>query len=172
MSKIVVMFMMSGICLAANTDKGETKIGFVDLPQLFYKSQMGLDYLEKYKAEYTKREKELQPKEGELKTRMQRFEERKAMMSPQSLKETQQSLQDQMKEFQTEFQSMRTELQQTEEKFTKEVMAIIFDIVKQVSADEHYDFVFEKRSLLFGGEDLTPKIMKVMNEQHKKKKKK
>jgi len=161
-----------GLGLEGQAAGGGLKIGYIDLPYLFLKSEIGKEYSEKFKAEYAKREKELQPKESELKARMQRFEQQRAMMSPKSLKETQESLQEQMKALQADFQEMRMALMQKEEAYTKEVMSVIFEVVKEVATAEHYDYVWEKRSLLFGGDDLTPQVMKALNERHKKNKKK
>ncbi len=148
------------------------KVGYVDLPTLFYKSKMGLDYLEKYKKEYADKEKKLQPKEAELKSRLQRLEEQRSMMSPKSMKETQESLKAEMEQFQSQFKLLREELAKAEETYTKEVMEVVFDVVKDVAAKEKFDYVMEKRSLLFGGEDMTPKVMAALDGQYKGKKKK
>lgn len=166
---VMVAGMMGGQAVAA--DLTASKVGYVDMPYLFIQSEIGKDYAARLKAEYAKKEKEMQPKQEVLKAEIERYQAQKSMLSSDRMKKREEDIQQQMKDFEKGSKEAQMELMKTDEKFTKEVMGLIYDVVKDVAMEEKYEYVFEKKSLLFGGDDLTPKVMKALNERGKKKKK-
>lgn len=101
-------------------------------------------------------------KREEFERSMKDFEERRSLMKPEVASGSQERLRGVAQNLEKDYKNVKMELSKIEAEYMEEILKIIYDEANKIAAAEKYDYVFEKKSLLFGGEDITEKVMKVL----------
>lgn len=143
----------------------DLRMAYVDIEKVFDDYKITKDYKADLEKKQKDKEKLLLSKRGTIEKSIEDFNKQKFMMNEDKIKEREQQLRGDMQNFQKEVESASLELSVKGREFTKKVLDDIYGVVKRVAQKEKYTQVFEKRSLLFGGEDITDKVVKELNKK-------
>jgi outer membrane protein len=147
----------------------EVKIGVVSFQQVINDSEPGQKFEADMKQEGQKMEAEIEQSKEELKALKEKLE-REAMVMSEKAKE----------EKQIEFNVKLSSLQKKQEQFRKDFMTKqrrgvaqfereVLEIAHEIGKKDKYTLILSKTALLYmdGAVDITPKIIKVLNQRHK-----
>ncbi|MGA7495014.1 MAG: OmpH family outer membrane protein [Syntrophobacteraceae bacterium] len=155
----------AGITLAFSVNAvaagGSLKIGFFDLQAAIIQSDTGKKFLEEMKKEETNLNSALEQKGSAFMTAKDEYDKKKNVMDEKARGRKEKELSDMY----TELQKMRSE---SSTKFKEQASAArapilkkVRDVAKKIGRDEKYDFIIEKSSLYFEGnekDDLTKRV--------------
>ena len=163
---IVVAVMALPLITAEAT---ELKIGVVDFQAVLDGSEPGKQFEAEMRKEGQQMEAEIKQSGDELKALKEKLE-REAMVMSEKAKEEKQiefnvklsSLKKKQEQFRKDF---LTKQRQEVSRFQRDVLEIAHEIGKK----EKYSLIISKDALLYmdGAVDITPKVIKVINQRHK-----
>lgn len=90
---------------------------------------------------------------------MDDLQAQKGVLSKDKFLEKQQKLNQQVQKLQDKIQSVSQDLSDKEQQMTKVILDQIRSVIKDVAQDRKYDFVYDKNSLLYGGDDITYQVI-------------
>lgn len=150
---------LMGVSVAAHA----TRIAVVDVKKVFdaYSgTQSAKDALKKkVDDERSKMEKE----KDELDKEFTELQGKKSVLTDDKFKEETEALQVKGHALQDKYQSVTDELQKEEAKQTSEIVDLIKEAAAKVAKDNKYDMVFEASNVLYGGEEITAKVIEEVN---------
>lgn len=151
------------ILATLSTSAFALKVGYVNSQELFAKysqTQVIRDNLtkEKQSLETTlqKQEIELQKLQVELQGKGQSVTEAEKK-----------AFEDKVAKFQKEVRDSQTKLSNEEAKKMQEIDRLINISIQNVARTDKYDYVLEQGAIKFGGENITPKVLQVMEKSKK-----
>jgi outer membrane protein len=155
----------AGITLAFSVNAvaagGSLKIGFIDLQTAITQSETGKKFLDQMKKEEESLSSALEQKGRAFMTAKEEYEKKRDVLDEKARSRKEKELADMY----TEVQKMRSEsnakLNEQANNARAPILRRVHDIADKIGRDEKYDFIFEKSSLIFVGnekEDLTKRI--------------
>ncbi len=150
-------------------DAAELKIGVVDFQEVLAGSEPGKQFEAEMRKEGQQMEDEIKQSGDELKALKEKLE-REAMVMSEKAKEEKQI------EFNVKLSSLKKRQEQYRKDFLtkqrKEVSRFqrdVLEIAHEIGKKEKYSLIISKEALLYmdGAVDITPKVIKVINQRHK-----
>ena len=155
--------------LTIGASAADLKIGVVDFQKIVTESEPGKKLEAGLKAEGEQMEAEMQKGKEELEALKEKLE-REAMVMSEKAKE----------EKQIEFNVKLSGLQKKQAQFRKDFVAKqrqgvgklqqqVLEISHEIGKKKKYDLIISKEALLYmdGGVDITPDVIKALNQRHK-----
>jgi outer membrane protein len=93
-------------------------------------------------------------------------------MNPEGIKQVEKELAEQFEMLKNHYTMSQQELAKTDLQYTEEILKLIQKAVGKIVESKKFDYVFEKKSVLFGGIDITKEVIKEVNNLYKEEKKK
>lgn len=154
-----VVLALSAVAVSAQ----ESKVGYVNTQRITAESAPAKAAQTKLEQEFSKRQKELADTQSSLKTFSEKFErdaptltETQRAARQKEFAEMNRDMQRKQREFQEDLNGRRNEeLQQVLDKATK--------AVKQVAEAEKYDVVLQEAAYFNPKNDITDKVLKILN---------
>lgn len=152
---------------AVHAQAQELKIGYVNRDRVMSETNLFKAADAKFKAEFAKREKELQELEARLKAAAERLDKDAPTLAESERGRRQRDL----VELEREFQRKRRAFQEDVAQRQQEEIAILFEragkVIKQIHEAEKYDIILNQDGVVFFSTrvDITDKVIKALNAQ-------
>ncbi|MBC2856586.1 MAG: OmpH family outer membrane protein [Cetobacterium sp.] len=151
------------IGLALSSSAFAVKMGYVNSQELFSKYSQTKIIQENLNKEKSRLENELKQKEISLQKMQVELQGKGAAATEQEKK----SFQAKVDEFQKLVRDSQTKLNKEEMTRLQEVERLINTAVQNVAKTDKYDYVLEQGAVKYGGENITEKVLQVMEKTKK-----
>jgi Skp family chaperone for outer membrane proteins len=141
------------------------RIAVVDLKKVFENYNKTKDSTKLLEDEFGQKKKDLESKLKEIEGMRQSFQLQKTMYSSEKQKEEEKRITDAAKDFQIKYQEVLKATNDRQNALTDKLINEILEVIKAVYTEEKFDLVFDKKSLFFGGEEITDIVLKRLNEK-------
>lgn len=161
---LIIMMAVQFSCYA------ELKIGVVNVEKIFmsYERTQDSDKLLRDKKE--EKQKRLTDYEEKVKKMKDELDANKDNYTEERRKKESDKLNEEIQNLQKLLQKYSQELQGYEGEMINEIKDEILDAIKKIAKDEKKDIILEKTAILYGGDDITEKVIVYINDLYKKKK--
>lgn len=163
MKKLASILVALALVVGVSAPAWALRIAYVDVAELFDQYDGTRTAKEDLKKEALKKRKELEGQQEDMQKQIEDLKAQKAVLSSAKYKEKEDKLKGQVQALQEQVQSVQDDLAGKEKSKTKAILNEIRGIVKELAEEEKYDYIFEKNSLVFGGDDVTYKVLKKLN---------
>lgn len=153
------------ICGVVGVVDAQFKIAYVDVAKVFDEYKGTEKSKKDLERDFKLKQKEIQDERENIEKSRKEFDEQKLILSKDKAIEKESEIKSKIETLQKNVEDAKLELAKKEKKLTDEIVLEIYSVVKQIATKENYDYVFEKNSLLFGGENITEKVIKILNER-------
>jgi outer membrane protein len=151
---------------------GPADIGYVDMQQVFDKSQLGQKAQETIKGKLGDKQKKLAEEEQAIRRMQQTLARDEPLMSQAELDKKKKGIETRLRDFQKKAAEFRQQLAQEQARLTGEIMKPTQEVIAAVAKGKKMSAVFERRQsgLLFidSALDLTPEVIKQLDAKSKK----
>lgn len=159
MKKISAIAML----VALSTSALAVKIGYVNSQELFAKYSQTKVIREKL----TTKKKELETKLKKQEVELQKLQIELQGKGKNATEADKKAFQSKVSAFQKMVRESQMKLSREENKKMSEVERLIEMSIKNVAVADKYNYVLEQGAVKFGGENLTPKVLKIMEKSKK-----
>lgn len=156
----LLMAVFAGTCLATTA---AAKVAIVDMAKVYKE-------YDKAKEAQTRLEKDIEDRKEELKKMTDKLEKQQADLAAkkgivsdskyESLKSKVQDDQDAVRE---KYREMQTSLMKKQQDVMESIMNEIREVAAQIAKSEKYEVVLDKAGTVYGGEDITYKVLDLLN---------
>jgi len=156
-------------CAFSGVARAEQKIGYVDLQRALTEVDEGKTAKSKLKAEFDKRQKQLDAEQQALKQDKEDLDKRQMAMTEDARMAKQQELMGKLQEVQQHYVKMQGELSDQERQMTQAIFTKMQGIIGQIAQSEGLTFVFDKGAGLVyapASLDLTNDLIRRYNEKY------
>ena len=158
------------VCLFSMTALADGKFAYVDMQRALDQIDEGKSIKAELKAEFDKKQKELDAKHAELQKEYASLEAlaREGVVAPDKLKEKQLDLEQRVKEVTQYWQTAQKALSEKERAATHTLFMRMTGIVRGIAESDGFDFVFEKATLVYAPEslDITNELVRKYNAKY------
>jgi outer membrane protein len=143
----------------------ELKIGYVNRDRVMSETNLFKAADAKFKAEFAKREKELQELDAKLKAAAERLDKDAPTLTEIERGRRQRDLVEQDREFQRKRRAFQEDVAQRQQ----EEIAVLFEraskVIKQIFETDKYDLILQEAVFVGPRVDITDKVIKALNAQ-------
>jgi outer membrane protein len=143
----------------------DIKIGYVNRDRVMSETALFKAADAKFKAEFSKREKELQELDAKLKAAAERLDKDAPTLTETERARRQRDLVEQDREFQRKRRAFQEDVAQRQQ----EEIAVLFEraskVIKQIFEIEKYDLILQEAVFAGPRVDITEKVIKALNAQ-------
>jgi outer membrane protein len=143
----------------------EVKIGYVNRDRVMSETTLFKAADAKFKAEFAKREKDLQDLDTKLKAAAERMDKDAPTLTEAERGRRQRDLVEQDREFQRKRRAFQEDVAQRQQ----EEIAVLFEraskVIKQIFETEKYDLIIQEAVFAGPRVDITEKVIKALNAQ-------
>jgi len=172
MKRLIGLVLALSLLIAVPVFSAEVKLGYVDLQKALNLSEAGKAAKEKIQKKVKEHEGAIDARQKELKKLKDELEKQALLLSEEARSAKERDYQQKLKEFQRYTKDIQDELQQQDADFTRQILAELFDVIKQIGEKEGYTMILEQSesSLLYADDkiDLTDRLIKAYDAQGKK----
>jgi Skp family chaperone for outer membrane proteins len=140
-------------------------VGYVDIEKVFDQYEGTKKAKDKLKKEVDAEQAALEKETNSIKKTMDDLDKKSSIMDKKELQKQKDDLQDRYEKLKLKTVQVQQDLMAKEKEMTANLVDEIRAIIVKISKDKKSDYVFEKNTLLFGGEDITYLVIKQINEQ-------
>jgi len=164
MKKIMVV-VMTALFLSVTAGAFAMNVGYVDIEKVFNQYSGTKKAKEKLQGELEKEQKKIEEKKAEILKLKDDLEKKASVLEKSKVDAKKMELQTKLEKLQSDAMEIQQKLLGQEKEMTANIIEEIRVIVKKIAEEKKYEMVFEKNLLLYGGDDITPFVVKRMNEQ-------
>ncbi|MEI7541879.1 MAG: OmpH family outer membrane protein [bacterium] len=163
MKKIV--FLLAGILLFVFTASSfALTVGYVDIEKVFSQYKGTADAKNKLQKEVEKEQKNVEKDKDDILKAKAELDKKKSILDKSKVAEEEKALQEKAEKLQSKAMEIQQKLLSQEKELTANIVEEIRAIVQKIAKEKSYDYIFEKNTVLYGGEDVTYLVIKKMNE--------
>jgi outer membrane protein len=144
----------------------DTKLAYVDLQRALEETDDGKKAKAKLKADFDRKQDELNKKQDDLKKASDEFEKGKDMMKPDAVAKKQAELQNRLVELQQTYARLQRDLATKEQDATRGIFTKLQQVVGTIAERDHFDMVLERNSAVVWGKaslDITNEVIRMYN---------
>jgi Skp family chaperone for outer membrane proteins len=165
MKRTLITCLLLAAFLSSAAKSWALRFAYVDVGEVFDQYEGTKKAKEELKKSAAKKRKELEPQQDELRRKIEDLQSKKSVLSTKKYEAEESKLKQDAQDLQNQIQAVQEDLAGDEKKMTKNILDEIRGIIKDMAEQDKYDFVFEKSTLLYGGDDVTYKVIKEMNKK-------
>ena len=172
MNKTLVVLAFATSILATRALHAECKFAFVDLQRALEETDDGKKAKAKLKADFERKQKELDEKQDELKKMKDDLDKKLPLMKQEAAQAEQKKLQDRVVELQQTYMRLQQDLAKKEQEATGGIFKKLQMSVGSIADREKLCMVFEKNSSVVWGQpslDITNEVIRSYNQGGEKK---
>jgi outer membrane protein len=157
---------LTAISALPQVARAEQKIAYVDLQRALEETDEGKKAKAKLKADFEKKQKELDARQEELKKMKADLDKQQAILKPEALQAKQQELQQKLVGLQETYMRLQKDLQEKEAQETGKIFKKMQGVIATIAEKENVTFVLEKNSgILYAPPslDLTNELIRKFN---------
>ena len=137
----------------------------VDLKKVFDALKETQDAKKKLEGDVDSEKQKLKNMQEDIQKLLQDYYQNKALWAPAKVQEKEQELVKRQQDLSKSLKDTETKLQGRELEMTSGILDKILIAVKQVYDEGGYACVYDRKALLFGGEDITGKVVEKMEKK-------
>ena len=145
-----------------------SKIGYVDLQRALKEVEEAKDAYAVLKADFDKKQQELDQKTEAIKKLKDELENQSLVVKGPPKLEQQQMFQQKLMELQSLYVKLQQDLNARENEYKDKILGKMFTIIEKIAKDEGFEYVVDKRSILYGpnSNDVTNEVIRLYNKKH------
>lgn len=174
---IKVIFVIAiSLFLAAPTQaqlfKKGVKIGYIDIARVFDQYEATDIATAELRKDIEDKRKDVEKRTEDINLLKQKLETQGMVIKKEEKTRIEEEVEDKIRELKAITERLNRELRQREQKFVRDILEEIQEVVKVYGKDNGYDLILDKREVLYGpeGMDVTSEIVKIINKRLEKKK--
>jgi outer membrane protein len=160
-----MVVVMTALFLSVTAGAFAMNVGYVDIEKVFNQYSGTKKAKEKLQGELEKEQKKIEEKKAEILKLKDDLEKKASVLEKSKVDAKKMELQTKLEKLQSDAMEIQQKLLGQEKEMTANIIEEIRVIVKKIAEEKKYEMVFEKNLLLYGGDDITPFVVKRMNEQ-------
>ncbi|OGF48115.1 MAG: hypothetical protein A2231_09105 [Candidatus Firestonebacteria bacterium RIFOXYA2_FULL_40_8] len=166
MKKIVLLAgVMAFVFCGFAGAEDKLKIAVFDMKKVFDAYEKTVTFTKDLEAWGNNKKAEVEAKKAEIEELMKKFYAQQALLSDEAKKSKQKEIEEKSQVYQQRSQEIINEFSK-EEKRKTDVLVVDITVASEAVAKElKYDLLFDKKALVFGGEDITDKVIKRINKK-------
>jgi len=171
MTQKLLAFMLLGSFLAPTVALAEPKLAVVDLQRALEETEDGKKAKAKLKADFDRKQQELDAKQDELKKIKEDLDKKLPLMKPEAADAEKKKFQDRFVELQQTYQRLQQDLAKKEQDATSGIFRKLSTVVGTIAEREHFAMVLEKNSAVVWSQpalDITNEVIRLYNTGGKK----
>ncbi|MCX5776965.1 MAG: OmpH family outer membrane protein [Candidatus Firestonebacteria bacterium] len=145
------------------------KIAVFDMAKVFNSYEKTAVFTKNLETWGNKKKAEVEAKKTEIEELMRKFYAQSSLLSDEAKKTKQKEIEDKSTEYKNKSQDIIGEFGKKEKESTDILVVDITVAAEKVAKDLKFDLLLDKKALVFGGEDITAKVIKKINEDYTKK---
>ena len=138
-------------------------VGYVDIEKVFSQYKGTTEAKEKLQKEVEKEQKAVEKEKDAILKEKADLDKKKAILDRAKVEELEMALQEKAQKLQEKALKIQQDLLAREKALTSNIIDEIRAIVQKIAKEKNFDMVFEKNTLLYGGEDITYLVTKEIN---------
>lgn len=161
MKKVIVfaMLLVFGLTLGAYA----LQVAYVDREEVFSAYDGTKKAKEKLQKELELEQKELEKERDAILAARKDLDKKRSVLDKKKAEEMEMDIAKKTQALQQKTMEIQQKLLSREKEMYAQILKEIRAIVVKIAKEKGYDYVFEKETMLFGGDDLTPFVTKEMN---------
>ncbi|NTV53198.1 MAG: OmpH family outer membrane protein [Candidatus Firestonebacteria bacterium] len=141
------------------------KIGLVDTAKVVKEYQKTKDAQTRLEKEFEDKKSELKKLNDKLEKQQQELTAKKGIVSQKQYDGLKSKFDDDQENFREKYKEIQGTFMKKQRDLMESIVNDIKEIVAQIAKSEKYDAVFDKEVLLYGGEDITYKVLDQLNKK-------
>lgn len=150
--------------LAAPHALAESKIGFINLERVSNDAPQAQRAMKKIKAEFEKRDQELQKLSKQLQTMQDKLEKDGMTMSEADRRLREREFSDLNRDFQRKQREFREDLSVRQNEELATLYEAVNKVIRKIAETEKYDLIVQEAVYYSPAIDITPKVIKALSE--------
>ncbi len=150
------------------------KIGFVDVREVMFNSEVGKKATEELNKLYEKKKPQIQESEQEFKKMKEEFDKQRTVLTESAFREKETALEKKFREYQAMMKEANNELQTKQQDLLKNILPEIEKVISVLGEKEKYLAIFDTSAVPIPyyskTNDLTKRVMEEFNKSNKSKK--
>jgi outer membrane protein len=162
-TSVLAVLLLGGF---ASQSFAEGKLAYVDLQRALEETDDGKKAKAKLKADFDKKQKELNERQEELKKMKDDLDKRLPLMKPDAQAAEQKKFQDRFVELQNTYARLQKDLQDKEQEATSGIFRKLQQVVATIAEKQNFSLVLEKNSSVVWGQpslDITNEVIRSYN---------
>ena len=157
---VTLVFVLSGYAKAE-----EKKIAVFDMKKVFEEYEKTKQFTKDLEEWGNTRKAEVEKKKKEIEDLMKAFYAQSGLLSDEAKKAKQKDIEDKTQDYQKKSQEIIQEFSKQEKLKTDALVVDISVAAEAVAKELKYDLLFDKKALVYGGDDITDKVIKRINKK-------
>jgi Skp family chaperone for outer membrane proteins len=159
------VFLLAGMLLLVfSASSFALSVGYVDIEKVFSQYKGTTEAKDKLQKEVEKEQKNVEKEKDAILKAKADLDKKKSILDKAKVDEQEKALQDKAEKLQAKALEIQQKLMSQEKDLTANIVEEIRAIVQKIAKEKNFDYVFEKNTVLFGGEDITYLVIKKMQE--------
>ena len=171
---ISMVFVVLSLFLCGTCAFAAEKIGFIDMREIYFKSDAGKKAIEEFSKFVEKDKSQLQAKEAELKKLKDELDKQRTVLTESAMKEKEAAFQKKRRDFELMVKDANEELRARDEENAKKFLPEMQKAVNAIGEKEKYTLIIDVGSIpvpYFAKENiLTKRVIEELNKTFKSKK--
>jgi outer membrane protein len=151
-----------GVAMVASA---EAKIGVVDTAKVVKEYEKTKDAQQRLEKDLEDKKAELKKMSDELEKEKTDLDRQKGIVSEKKYKTLSEGYENKKDVFQEKYRETQTMLMNKQRTLMEGIVNDIKDIVAEIAKSDKYDMVLDKETVLFGGADITYKVLDRLNKK-------
>lgn len=154
----------AAMLLAAPYAAAENKIGYINLQRVSNDAPQAQRAMKKIKAEFEKRDQDLQKMGKQLQTMQEKLEKDGVTMSDSDRRTREREFADLNREFQRKQREFREDLSVRQNEELAALYESVNKVIRKIAETEKYDLIVQEAVYYSPAIDITPKVIKALSE--------
>lgn len=154
----------AAMLIAAPYAAAESKIGFINLQRVSNDAPQAQRAMKKIKAEFEKRDQDLQKQGKQLQAMQDRLEKEGMTMSEADRRTREREFADLNRDFQRKQREFREDLSVRQNEELATLYEAVNKVIRRIAETEKYDLIVQEAVYFSPAIDITPKVIKALSE--------
>jgi outer membrane protein len=164
LNSIFAIVLPAAFLLLASDSWAETKIGFINLQRVSNEAPQAVKAMKKIKAEFEKRDQDLQKLGKQLQTVQEKLEKDSVTLSEADRRTREREYSDLNREFQRKQREFREDLSVRQNEELASLYESVNKVIKKIAETEKYDLIVQEVVYASAAIDITPKVIKALSD--------
>jgi outer membrane protein len=169
MKQVRYLLFVAGAALAVMALAGgaawAAKIGVVDTAKVVKEYDKTKDAQSRLEKEFDDKKSELKKMNDKLEKQQQELDAKKGIVAQKQFDSMKAKLQDDQDQFREKYKDVQSTFMKKQRDVMENIVNDIKETVAQIGKAEKYDLVMDKEVALYGGEDITYKVLDQLNKK-------
>lgn len=165
MKKLMLLAVTLAFAFCGYAKAEEKKIAVFDMKKVFDEYEKTKQFTKDLEKWGNDKKAEVEKKKKEIEDLMKSFYAQSGLLSDEAKKAKQKEIEDKTQSYQKESQEIIQAFSKQEKDKTEALVIDISVAAEAVAKELKYDLLFDKKALVFGGDDITDKVLKRINKK-------